>query len=130
MHDSPSILRHAVKRARSRPSQIPGALNTQALTHQKTCPLAAGTSMDRVLARLGDFREEPLDGASPYVKPASIKYQIDGARSGRRSAACRTAEMTLGVRATLSCERVGAPAFASGVRGLDACRRVLNHQLP
>jgi hypothetical protein len=38
--------------------------------------------MEKTLKRLGAFREVPLDRASPFVQPASIKYELDGERAG------------------------------------------------
>lgn len=34
--------------------------------------------MDKVLKRLGGFREVSLEQGSPYVQPASIMYELDG----------------------------------------------------
>ena len=35
--------------------------------------------MEKTLRRLGGFREVPLDAASPFVRPASILFELDGA---------------------------------------------------
>lgn len=42
-------------------------------------PLPPATAIAQVLPRLGGCREVPLQGSSPYVQPASILYELDGA---------------------------------------------------
>ncbi|GBF97651.1 uridine diphosphate glucose pyrophosphatase [Raphidocelis subcapitata] len=44
--------------------------------------LSPATAMGKVLQRLGGFREVPLEKGSPYVQPASIRYEIDGKERG------------------------------------------------
>lgn len=40
--------------------------------------LSPGTSIDKVLARLGSFREVPIEPTSQFVRPASVLYELDG----------------------------------------------------
>ena len=62
-----------------------------------------GTTIDKVLPRLGGFREAPLDAGSQYVQPASIMYELDGAaplsRESARSRASVCGSRGGGVRA-------------------------------
>lgn len=40
----------------------------------------ADSTIDKILKRLGSFREVPLDSHSPFVQPASIIFEQDGER--------------------------------------------------
>lgn len=54
---------------------LPHAASNQ--TNHKKKP---DTSMAKTLTRLGSLREAPLpDNKSPYVQPAAIMYELDGA---------------------------------------------------
>jgi hypothetical protein len=58
-------------------ARIPAAASTNNTNPFKTKP---DTSMAKTLTRLGSLREVALpDGKSPYVQPAAIMYELDGA---------------------------------------------------
>jgi len=54
--------------------------NSRAIINQTQAELIhAGCTLQTTLSRLGSkFETVPLDGTSPYVRPASILYELDG----------------------------------------------------
>jgi hypothetical protein len=64
------------------PAAAAGAATALTNSNRRPCGKnqSPATAMGKVLQRLGGFREVPLEKGSPYVQPASIRYELDGGR--------------------------------------------------